>query len=196
MSMSSWMMMRSLSRDSSVADKKLAPGTYRRVLAYSRRHRAPIIAFVLLVITDSALVVAVPLLLRQIVDQGVLPGDSAVVIRLALIVAGIALAEAMLTVVQRWFSSRIGEGLSILDLRTEVFGHVLDPPNRRAGGQVLHEVSMSVDAGRFVALVGPSGAGKTTLTALVARLYDPTAGASGAGIIRAAVVESARRKER
>ena len=49
--------------------------------------------------------------------------------------------------------------------------------DRRAGGQVLHEVSMRVDAGRFVALVGPSGAGKTTLTALVARLYDPTSGA-------------------
>ena len=42
---------------------------------------------------------------------------------------------------------------------------------------MLHEVSLTVAAGRFVALVGPSGAGKTTLTALVARLYDPTAGA-------------------
>ena len=127
MSMSSWMMMRSLSRDSSVADKKLAPGTYRRVMAYSRRYRASIIAFVLLVMVDAVLVVAVPLLLRQIIDQGVIPGDSGVVVRLALVVAGIALAEAVLTVVQRWFSSRIGEGL-ILDLRTEVFWHVLDQP--------------------------------------------------------------------
>ena len=127
MSMSSWMMMRSLSRDSSVADKKLAPGTYRRVMAYSRRYRASIIAFVLLVMVDAVLVVAVPLLLRQIVDQGVIPGDSGVVVRLALIVAGIALAEAVLNVVQRWFSSRIGEGL-ILDLRTQVFGHVLEQP--------------------------------------------------------------------
>ena len=127
MSMSSWMMMRSLSRDSSVADKKLAPGTYRRVMAYSRRYRASIIAFVLLVMVDAVLVVAVPLLLRQIIDQGVIPGDSGVVVRLALIVAGIALAEAVLTVVQRWFSSRIGEGL-ILDLRTQVFGHVLEQP--------------------------------------------------------------------
>ena len=127
MSMSSWMMMRSLSRDSSVADKKLAPGTYRRVMAYSRRYRASIIAFVLLVMVDAVLVVAVPLLLRQIIDQGVIHGDSGVVVRLALVVAGIALAEAVLTVVQRWFSSRIGEGL-ILDLRTEVFWHVLDQP--------------------------------------------------------------------
>ena len=52
--MSSWMMMRSLSRDSSVADKKLAPGTYRRVMAYSRRYRASIIAFVLLVMVDAS----------------------------------------------------------------------------------------------------------------------------------------------
>lgn len=127
MSMSSWMMMRSLSRDSSVADKKLTPGTYRRVLAYAKRYRAQISAFVLLVVSNSVLVVAVPLLLRQIVDRGVIPRDSAVVIRLSFIVASIALAEAVLAVVQRWFSSRIGEGL-ILDLRTEVFGHVLDQP--------------------------------------------------------------------
>jgi ATP-binding cassette subfamily B protein len=41
----------------------------------------------------------------------------------------------------------------------------------------LSDVSLRVEPGQMVALVGPSGAGKTTLTALVSRLYDPTAGA-------------------
>jgi ATP-binding cassette subfamily B protein len=48
--------------------------------------------------------------------------------------------------------------------------------DRRAGGQVLHDVSLRVEPGHLLALVGPSGAGKTTITALVARLYDPSAG--------------------
>src|SRR5690606_24854035 len=44
------------------------------------------------------------------------------------------------------------------------------------GRLVLHGVDLAVRPGEMVALVGPSGAGKTTLTALVSRLYDPTAG--------------------
>jgi ATP-binding cassette subfamily B protein len=43
--------------------------------------------------------------------------------------------------------------------------------------QVLHDVSFTVEPGQLVALVGPSGAGKTTLSSLVARLYDVTGGA-------------------
>ena len=45
-----------------------------------------------------------------------------------------------------------------------------------AGDPALDDVSLEVGAGRVVALVGPSGSGKTSLVALLARLYDPTAG--------------------
>ncbi len=46
----------------------------------------------------------------------------------------------------------------------------------RDSGQILHEVSFTAEPGQMVALVGPSGAGKTTVTHLVARLYDVGAG--------------------
>jgi subfamily B ATP-binding cassette protein MsbA len=45
-----------------------------------------------------------------------------------------------------------------------------------AGDEVLHDVSFSVAPGEVVALVGPSGAGKTSIANLVARFYDPSAG--------------------
>jgi len=127
MGMQPWMAMRSMSRDSSVADRKLSPGTRRRVLSYAAPYRRAIAAFLVVVVLDSVLVVTVPLLLKSLVDDGVIPKDSTVVVRLALMVAVIAILDAALTVVSRWYSSRIGEGL-INDLRTEVFGHVLRQP--------------------------------------------------------------------
>ena len=45
------------------------------------------------------------------------------------------------------------------------------------GQEVLHNVSLTVQPGQTVALVGPTGAGKTTIINLLARFYDPTAGA-------------------
>ena len=123
---SSWMMLRSM-RDGDSVKKKLAPGTVRRVMSYARPYRREIAGFLVLVVIDAALVAATPLLLKRLVDDGVLEGDSALVVRLALIVALIALLDAALTVAQRWYSSRIGEGL-IHHLRSEVFDHVQRQP--------------------------------------------------------------------
>jgi ATP-binding cassette subfamily B protein len=121
------MMMRSLSRDQSVKDATLAPGTRRRVFGYAKPYRRLIIAFLAVVIFDAVIVVAVPLLLKDIIDRGVIPHDSSVVVRLAFVVAAIAVLDAVLTVISRWYSAKIGEGL-INDLRGEVFGHVLRQP--------------------------------------------------------------------
>lgn len=124
---SGWQTMRTLSRDGSVRDVRLAEGTTRRVLGYARPQSRRIGVFLVLVVIGAVLVVATPLLLQRLIDDGVIAGDSDLVVRIALIVAGLALLEAVLTMVQRWFSSRIGEGL-IYELRTEVFGHVLRQP--------------------------------------------------------------------
>ncbi len=122
-----WAAVRSYSRDPKVAQRKLAPQTWRRVFGYARPYRARIAAFLVLVVFDAALVVVTPLLLRQLVDGGVAHGDRALVVRLAVFVALLAVADAAAGTVQRWLSARIGEGL-IYDLRTEVFGHVQRQP--------------------------------------------------------------------
>jgi ATP-binding cassette subfamily B protein len=77
----------------------------------------------------------------------------------------------------------------------------LSPPARHIGPSAegvaaLSDVSLEVEAGRTVALVGPSGSGKTSLVALIARLYDPSAGAvlvDGVDV-REVEVESLRRE--
>ena len=124
---SAWSTARSFTRDRSVAQRTLAPGTARRVLSYAGPYRRLIGVFLGLVVLDAVLVVVTPLLFGRIVDDGVVRGNRPLVITLALIVAGLAIVDALAGLAQRWYSSRIGEGL-IYDLRTQVFGHVLRQP--------------------------------------------------------------------
>jgi len=126
-SMQGWQALHSLSRDASVKERRLTPGTTRRVLGYARPYKTAIAWFLGLVVVESVLVVATPLLLKSLIDDGIVPKDSGVVVRLSLVVAGLAVVSGALTLVERWFSARIGEGL-IYDLRTEVFSHVLRQP--------------------------------------------------------------------
>ncbi len=127
MSLSGWQVMNSMTRDASVREHRLAPGTWRRVLSYAGAYQGLIAMFLVLTVVDSLLVVASPLILQRLVDNGVIPGNAGLVIQLAVIVAVLAVADAALTLVERWYSARIGEGL-IFDLRTQVFGHVLRQP--------------------------------------------------------------------
>ncbi len=127
MSMQGWQALHSLSRDSSVKERRLTPGTTRRVLGYARPYKVAIAWFLGIVVIESLLVAATPLLLKSLIDDGIYPKDSSVVVRLSLIVAALAVVGGVLTLVERWFSARIGEGL-IYDLRTQVFSHVLRQP--------------------------------------------------------------------
>ncbi|HVK45208.1 MAG TPA: ABC transporter transmembrane domain-containing protein, partial [Micropruina sp.] len=127
MSLNGWQVISSLTRDASVRDHQLMPGTRRRVFGYAAAYKTLIIVFLVLTVIDSLLVVASPLILQRLIDDGVIPGNAQLVISLAALVAVIAVADAALSLAERWLSSRIGEGL-IYDLRTEVFGHVLRQP--------------------------------------------------------------------
>ena len=118
-----WMTHRSMTADPSVKEQKLKPGTVKRIFRFALPYRTNIIIFLATVIVDAALVVATPLLLKQLIDDGVIPKDGAVVTRLALFVGLLAIADAGFNMLGRYFSSRIGEGL-IYDLRSLVFAHV------------------------------------------------------------------------
>ena len=114
-------------QDSSVVGQKLAKGTLPRIARFARPYRWHITLFLLLVIVSAFLVIASPLLFKKIVDDGITKGNAGLVTALALVVAVLAVFEALLGLMQRWFSARIGEGL-IFDLRTKVFSHVQRMP--------------------------------------------------------------------
>ena len=118
-----WMTHRSMTADPSVKEQKLKPGTVKRIFRFALPYRSNIIIFLATVIVDAALVVATPLLLKQLIDDGVIPKDGAVITRLAVLVGLLAIADAGFNMLGRYFSSRIGEGL-IYDLRSLVFAHV------------------------------------------------------------------------
>src|SRR5438309_316205 len=122
-----WGPMRSFRRDPSVTKRKLPAGTLRRIAAFARPYRRAIVVLISLLALDAALSAANPLIFRAIINEGILGHRSGLVVALALIVAGIAFFDAGLSLVERLFSSRIGEGL-IFDMRTKVFSHIQRMP--------------------------------------------------------------------
>ena len=114
---------RHLRSDRSALDKRVGRATLRRVLGFAVPHRRTISVFLALTVVDASLVVASPLLVQRIVDDGILDGDRSLVAWLALAMAGLAVFTAGMSILLAWLSARIGEGL-IYDLRTQVFGHV------------------------------------------------------------------------
>jgi len=118
-----WQTYQSMTRDRSVAGKKVTRSTVRRILSYARPYRVIIAIFLGTLILTSLLSVAQPLLFRRIVDDGISVGNATLVTWTAIAIAALAIADAGIGLVSRWYSSRIGEGL-IYDLRTQVYDHV------------------------------------------------------------------------
>jgi ATP-binding cassette subfamily B protein len=119
--------MRSFRRDSP-ASREIPKGTVRRILGIAGPYRRELIGFLSLVVFSSVIGVVTPLLAGDIINRiARLSGTAGDVVRIALFIAGLALLDAGSSLVQRWYSARIGEGV-IYDLRTRVFEHVQRMP--------------------------------------------------------------------
>ncbi|MSZ48351.1 MAG: ATP-binding cassette domain-containing protein [Actinobacteria bacterium] len=118
-----WMTMRSMTADQSVKSQRLKPGTLTRIATYAKPYKKYISLFLVTVIIDALLIVSTPLLLRKLIDDGVIPKNGELITELALLVGLLAVVDAVFNIAGRWFSSRVGEGL-IYDLRSQVFSHV------------------------------------------------------------------------
>jgi ATP-binding cassette, subfamily B, bacterial len=102
-------------------------GLLRRIWRFADRHHRRLGGFVAVSVVSALLAVATPMLAGKVVDAIVRGGPAATIVLLAAIIAAVAFAETAVSLVTRWLSSNIGEGL-ILDLRTAVFDHVQRMP--------------------------------------------------------------------
>jgi ATP-binding cassette subfamily B protein len=113
--------------DEAARQRRVDRAVLRRVFTYLRPYRRALVAFVLSVIAGAITTAIPPLLLKRVIDVAVPEHDRTMVMWIALAAVGLALANAALSLVQRYYSSRIGEGL-IYDLRVELFDHVQRMP--------------------------------------------------------------------
>ncbi|SDM34990.1 ATP-binding cassette, subfamily C [Streptomyces sp. cf386] len=145
--------------------RPFARATLRRIGAFARPHRRRIALFVVLGVMTALLAVATPVLAGRVVDAIVTGGDESTVVRLALLIALIAVAEAALGVLARRLSATLGEGL-ILDLRTAVFDHVQRMPvaffTRTRTGALVSRLNNDV--------IGAQRAFSNTLSGVVSNL--------------------------
>ena len=162
-------MLRSIRREDQVRNRKLSRGTARRVLAFARPFRRDIVVFLLAVIVDAAIGVATPVLAGRVVNTITKggPGAAGAVVRIAILIAALAIVDAMLSLTQRWYSARIGEG-SIFRLRTQVYDHVQRMPlqffTRTQTGALVSRLNNDV--------VGAQQAFTSTLSGIVSNVIQ------------------------
>ncbi len=119
--------MRSFRRDESVIHQELPPGIVRRIARFAAPYRRMLGVFLVLIVLDAGIGAANPLIYRAIIDNGIGHHHSGLIVQLALLVGLLAIADAGLSLWQRWVSARIGEGL-IFDMRAKVFAHIQRMP--------------------------------------------------------------------
>jgi len=156
-----------------VKDKSLDKSTVRRVLGFARPYRGMIFAFITTIIIAAVLSLIPTLLFRTIIDDAIPNGDRGQVNVLAIFIILAAVAEAVLSFLQRWWQSRVGEGL-IYDLRVSLFDHVQRMPiaffTRTQTGSLISRLNNDV-IGAQRALTGTLGGVISNVIMLTVTLF-------------------------
>ncbi|MFF2027098.1 ABC transporter ATP-binding protein, partial [Streptomyces sp. NPDC058171] len=162
--------------DGSVTRRRVRPGTVRRILPYARGQRGPLTVLLLATVVHAVIVAAIPLLLKVIVDDGILPRRTGTVLWLCAAAAGLALLDACVLYVQVRCSARVGEGL-VYELRNKVFAHVQDQPlaffTRARTGALVSRVNTDISGARqaLTVLLTQSVSTVLTLALLLAAMF-------------------------
>jgi ATP-binding cassette subfamily B protein len=142
---------RSFRKNASVLKQKVKPGTAKRALLFSVPHAVLLTLFLFVVIVDATISIANPLIYREIINKGILGGNSALVIHLALIVAALGLFEGVLGMTQTYLVSKVGAGI-VLSLRRQLFEHIQRMPlvffTRTQTGALVSRLNTDVGGAR------------------------------------------------
>jgi len=162
-----WRAMGSARNRDKTRDASVPKGTWRRVARFARPYRSELSVFLVMIVADALIGVITPVLAGRIVNDITGRGAASVVVRIALVIAGLAVVDAGLSFAQRWYSARIGEGL-IYDMRTAVFDHVQRMPlaffTRTQTGALISRLNNDV--------LGAQQAFTTTLAGLVSNVVS------------------------
>ena len=110
-----------------VRGRKIERALLRRVLRLTRPYKGALIGFLVTVIIAAGLGAVQPLLFRALIDDALKHRDQNLLMLLALGAVAIAIATAALSLFQRFYSAKVGEGL-IYDMRVALFDHVQRMP--------------------------------------------------------------------
>ena len=142
-----------------VAGAKIGKTSVRRVWRFARPYRRSILGFLATILITSLIALAPPLMFRLIVDEAIPDADKRRIVSLTVILVIVALGDAALQIIQRWYSARIGEGL-IYDLRVALFDKVQNMPiaffTRTQTGALISRLNNDV-VGAQTAVTGTLG---------------------------------------
>ena len=157
---------------SAIAGTKVNRSSMRRVVVFARPYSSSIIGFLISILVAAAIALVPPLLFRTIVDTAIPAGDKRRIVVLTIILVAVAMGDAILSIVQRWYSSRIGEGL-IYDLRVALFDKVQNMPiaffTRTQTGALISRLNNDV-VGAQTAVTGTLGSVVSNVVVLVTTL--------------------------
>ncbi|MEO3743230.1 ABC transporter ATP-binding protein [Plantactinospora sp. B5E13] len=168
-SMGGWSMLRSLRNRDEVTAHRVSRRSVRRIVEFARPYRRDIVVFLITVVLAAVIGVATPVLAGDVINaiSGGDAGAGRLVVQLALVIAGLAIVDALLSLAQRWYSARIGEGI-ILNLRTRVYDHVQRMPlqffTRTQTGALVSRLNNDV--------LGAQRAFTTTLSGVVSNIIQ------------------------
>ncbi|MEU0836921.1 ABC transporter ATP-binding protein [Streptomyces sp. NPDC005969] len=159
-----------------VTRQRIKPGTVRRIVPYALRYRWSLILLAVTTALDAAIAAASPLILKMLIDDGILPGKLSVVVWLSVTIAALALVNALASYVQAYSSGRVGEGL-VYELRTALFEHLLRQPiaffTRAQTGSLISRVSTDINGARqaVTTLLSQAVSAALTLVLVISAMF-------------------------
>jgi ATP-binding cassette, subfamily B, bacterial len=142
---------RSFGQDASVLKQKVKPGTAKRTLVFATPFAPLLLLFLIVVVVDASVGIINPLIYRAIINNGILKGNAILVIRLALLVAGLGLLDGLFGLTQSYLSAKIGARV-VLSLRVKLFDHVQQMPlaffTRTQTGALVSRLNNDVSGAR------------------------------------------------
>ena len=168
--------MRSLMQDPSVVKRKVKPGTAKRMLRFAIPYTRLLTLFLLVVIVDAGIGILTPLIYREIINNGFLKGNAALIIRYAVLAGVLGLFDGALGLAQSYVSATVG-GRVVLGLRTKLFEHIQQMPlaffTRVQTGALVSRLNTDVGGaqGAFTDILSNVVGNSVTLVGLLAAMF-------------------------